>query len=246
MAVAHPDSALAEVWANAVLLGHRFLARDPRLPVWQTALAGVPALLAVLTPAWRWTRLAVTVAHEGAHALVAVCVGRRLTAIRLHGDSSGETLTLGTRSRVPLALVAVAGYAGPGLVGLGAAAVLSRGYVTAVLWAALALLGGMLAYSRSLVAVAVVGTLGAAVAVTSAVGSIQAQALVATTATWFLLVAAPRPVLELHRQRRRRRTPGSDADALARLTLVPAPVWMLVWLAATGWSLVTAGRWLLA
>lgn len=240
-----PVDTAAAAWAHAVLLEHRFLARDPRLPLWETAAAAVPALVAVFSPVWRWMRLAVTVAHEGAHALVAVCLGRRLSAIRLHSDTSGETLTLGSRSRVPLALVSVAGYAGPALLGVGAAAAVTRGYVTAVLWGALALLGAVLAYSRSLVAVAVVVVLGAAIAGTSVLAGTHAQAVAATAAAWFLLVAAPRPVLELHRQRRRRRTPGSDADALARLTYVPAPVWLLVWLAVTLWSLVTGGSWLL-
>ncbi len=236
--------ASATVCLHSVALS-RLLAPGVRPTAWETVAAAVPALLAVLTPLWRWTRLAVTVAHEGAHALVAVCVGRHLTGIRLHSDTSGETLTLGTRSRVPLALVAVAGYAGPALLGLVAAAALSRGYVTAVLWGAFVLLAAMLVYARNLTAVLVIVVLGGALAATSALTGTGVQILAATAATWFLLMAAPRPVVELHRQRRRVRTPGSDADTLARLTLVPAPVWLLVWLAADVWALGTAGRWLL-
>ncbi len=243
--MAHPWMARAAVCEH-VLLGQQLLARAARLPAWQSAAAAVPALLAVVTPAWRYSRLVVTVAHEGAHALVAVCVGRRLSAVRLHGDTSGETLTVGTRSRLPLALVALAGYAGPALVGLAAAAALARGFVTAVLWGAVVLLAALLFYARSLVAVAVVVGLGVAVAAASALPGAHVHVLVATAATWFLLLAAPRPVLELHERRRRARTPGSDADVLARLTLVPASAWLLGWFVADVWMLVTAARWLLA
>ena len=46
----------------------------------------------------------------------------------------------------------------------------------------------------------------------------EGQAAFAALATWFLLLAAPRTVLELQAARRRRRAPDSDADQLARLT----------------------------
>jgi Peptidase M50B-like len=57
----------------------------------------------------------------------------------------------------------------------------------------------------------------------------RGQSVLAYLVTWFLLMAAPRPVLELAAQRRRRGvrgTPDSDADQLARLTGVPAAVWI--------------------
>src|SRR3546814_12019228 len=44
---------------------------------------------------------------------------------------------------------------------------------------------------------------------------------VAEVVTWQLLLAAPTPVLELARTSRRQRR-GSDADPLARLTVLPA------------------------
>ena len=46
----------------------------------------------------------------------------------------------------------------------------------------------------------------------------QAQSAFAYTVTWFLLLAAPRPVLELQALRWRRGARSSDADQLARLT----------------------------
>jgi hypothetical protein len=73
------------------------------------------------------------------------------------------------------------------------------------------------------------------------------QAGFAYAVTWFLLLAAVRPVGELWRERRRRRGQGrTDADQLARLTRVPAGVWVgffglgtLAALAAGGWVLLS-------
>ncbi len=67
---------------------------DLSLAVVLAALAA--AALLVLSPAlWRPCRHAVTIAHEGAHGLVALAAGRRLSGIRLHSDTSGLTVSAG-------------------------------------------------------------------------------------------------------------------------------------------------------
>jgi hypothetical protein len=63
--------------------------------------------------------------------------------------------------------------------------------------------------------------------------------------TWFALLAAPRPVLELQAERRRRGSTTSDADQLARLTRVPALAWVGIFLLATVGALVLGASWLL-
>jgi hypothetical protein len=68
---------------------------------------------------------------------------------------------------------------------------------------------------------------------------------VAATATWFLLLAAPRAVVELQAVRRRRGSPDSDADQLARLTRVPALLWVGVFLLVDVGALLLGGSWLL-
>jgi hypothetical protein len=68
----------------------------------------------------------------------------------------------------------------------------------------------------------------------------------AAVATWFLLLAAPRTVLELHTARSRRRVPDSDADQLARLTPLPALFWVAVFLVVDVGALALGARWLLA
>ena len=63
--------------------------------------------------------------------------------------------------------------------------------------------------------------------------------------TWFLLLAAPKAVLELLRARRRRAAPDSDVDQLARLTRVPAVLWVGVFLLVDVGALLLGGWWLL-
>jgi hypothetical protein len=69
--------------------------------------------------------------------------------------------------------------------------------------------------------------------------------MVAWTGTWFLLLAAPRPVLELQSLRRRGQARTSDADQLARLTRVPGLVWVVVFLGVTVGCLLLGASWLL-
>jgi hypothetical protein len=72
------------------------------------------------------------------------------------------------------------------------------------------------------------------------------QSVAAYAGTWFLLLAAPKTVLELQSQRRRGRAPTSDADALARLTRVPGLVWVGFFLLVDIAALVLGGRWIMA
>jgi hypothetical protein len=72
------------------------------------------------------------------------------------------------------------------------------------------------------------------------------QSLVAYAGTWFLLLAAPKTVLELQHQRRRGKARTSDADMLARLTRLPGIVWVGFFLVVDVAALLLGGRWILA
>ncbi len=52
--------------------------------------------------------------------------------------------------------------------------------------------------------------------------------------TWLLLLSGPRSVLVMHRARRRG-VSGSDADMLAEVTHLPAPLWVLAFGAFSLW-----------
>ncbi|WP_104523889.1 M50 family metallopeptidase [Blastococcus atacamensis] len=209
------------------------------------ATAAVAAVL-VLSPAlWRPARNVVTIAHEGAHGLVALAAGRRLAGIRLHSDTSGLTVSAGRPTGLGMVLTCAAGYTGPALFGLGAAALLGAGHAVGLLWALLGLLALLLVQIRNWYGMwSVLVTGGILFAATWWLPP-DGQAAFAALATWFLLLAAPRAVLELQAARRRRSASDSDADQLARLTPFPALFWVAFFLLVDVGALVLGARWLL-
>jgi len=199
-----------------------------------------------LRPAWSSTRHVITVVHEGAHGVVAALAGRRLSGIRLHSDSSGVTVSRGRASGPGMIATAAAGYVGPALLGLGAATLVSTGYAVAMLWALVVGLALLLVQIRNFFGLWVVLVCGVLVVAVTGWLDVAAQVAVAHVLAWFLLIAAPRPVLELVALRRRGGARSSDADQLGRLTPVPAPVWVVIFLAVAAASLLAGGALLLA
>ena len=203
-----------------------------------TALAA--ALVVVVPAGWRLARHLVTLVHEAGHATAALLTGRRLAGIRLHSDTSGLTTSVGRPRGPGMVLTALAGYVAPGLLGLGAAWMAAQGWAVATLWCLLLVVAAMGLQIRNLFGLwSVVVTAALLLAVTWW-SPPWWQTAVAYAVTWFLLLAAPRPVLELQRTRRRgART--SDADVLGRLTRVPGLVWVGVFLAVTTTTAVVGG-----
>ena len=196
--------------------------------------AGVVAAGLVLVPAiWHRSRHLVTIAHEGSHGIAALLSGRRLDGIRLHSDTSGLTVSRGRRSGPGMIVTAAAGYVGPALIGLACAVLLSHGHAVGLLWALLVLLGLLLLQIRNWFGLLVVVVTGLAVFAVSWWLPERTQSAFAYLVTWFLLLAAPRPVVELQRLRRRGQARDSDADQLGRLTRLPGLLWVIVFLAAT-------------
>jgi hypothetical protein len=192
--------------------------------VWITAALALA--IVVLPTTWKIARNVVTIAHEGGHALAALLTGRRLTGIRLHSDTSGVTVSRGKPRGPGMVLTAAAGYPTPALLGLAAAGLLAFDRLTALLWILIALLAGMLIMIRNLYGVLTVVVTGAILFGVSWFAPPWAQSVFAYFAAWLLLFAGLRPVIELQRLRRQGRAPDSDADQLARLTGVPALVWV--------------------
>lgn len=231
---------VSEVWQNV-------LSAQPAPPTLVVIGTGVLALAAVLvrTP-WRLARNAITIAHEGGHGLFALLTGRRLDGIRLHSDTSGLTLSAG-RARGPgMVLTGAAGYLTPALLGLGSAAVLLAGRISALLWLYVLLLLALLVMTRNVYGwVLMLGTGGLFFAVPWFTPP-PVQAGFAYLVTWFLLLAAPKPVFELHRQRRRGRARDSDADQLARITPIGGGGWVALFALGTLGALLLGGGWLIA
>ena len=220
---------------------HAMAATQPVPPQWLAVTSGLAGLLVVWnTGTWRLTRTVITIAHEGGHAVVSLLCGRRLDGIRLHADSSGTTYTRGRRDGLGVVLTAAAGYVTPPLLGAGSAGLLTTRHITAMLWLAVLLLALTLLVIRNAFGVLAVLAAGGAVLAVIALAGPVTQAAFGYVCCWFLLLGGVRPVLELSRSR----NPASDASRLARVTGVPAGVWV----AAFGLVAVAAaalGAWLL-
>lgn len=202
---------------------------QPGPPPLLIALTGLLALGAVLSRgSWRLARNAITIAHEGGHALLAVLTGRRLQGIRLHSDTSGLTLSAGRPTGGGMVLTLVAGYIAPSLLGLGGAWLLSTGRIRLLLWLIVALLLAMLIMMRNWFGILSVVGIGGVVFAVSWYATAQVQAAFAYVAVWFLLLGGVKPITELQRLRRRGLLPNSDADQLAAITRLGALVWVVL------------------
>lgn len=212
---------------------------------WLVIATGTAALVIVMIDGlWRRARNVVTIVHEGGHAMAALLTGRRLTGIRLHSDTSGLTVSVGKPHGPGMVLTAAAGYVTPSLVGLVGVGLLAFDQVTIMLWAATVVLAGMLIMVRNLYGVVSLVVTGAAVVTVSQLASPDVQAAFGYGMVWFLLLGGVRPVGELWRQRRRQPGARTDADHLARLTHLPAAVWVGLFGAVTLGALA-AGSWFL-
>ncbi len=209
------------------------------------AVAAVGLALVVYRGTWGPLRNVVTIAHEGGHAVVALLGGRRLNGIRLHSDTSGLTVSTGRATGPGMVFTLLAGYPTVSVLGLGGAWMVSASRTTTMLWITLGLLAAMLLALRNTFGVLLVVVTGAAAFALAWFAAPVVQALSCELLSWFLLFGGVRPLDELRRKRSRGRAPDSDADQLARLTRVPAPVWLLVWLVLGIAALVLGGSWLL-
>lgn len=194
----------------------------------------------MLPPAWSVTRHLVTLVHEAGHASVAVLTGRRLNGIRLHTDTSGLTVSSGRPRGPGMIATAAAGYPAPAALGLVSMVLVENDLTPWALYTGLVTMALMLAFIRNWFGLLVVVVVAAAVALLIWRAPIDVQDFAALTFAWFLLAAAPRACVDLWSHRRRTRTRTSDADVLARLTVLPAAVWNLVFIALTGAALAAA------
>lgn len=210
--------------------------------MWWTILAA--AATVTVPPAWKLTRHAVTIAHEGGHGLVATLSGRRLTGIRLHSDTSGLTVSRGRPTGPGMVFTLLAGYTAPALLGLGAAALFGLGYGVGMLWALLAALAVLLVQIRNWFGLWSVAVTGAVIFGVTWFGSDPVQSVFALFLAAFLILGAIRAAVELQVTRSRRRASGSDADQLARLTHLPGLVWVGVFIAVNLACLICAAQFL--
>lgn len=208
-------------------------AAQPALPTTVVAVClSVAAAAVVVTPVWRVARNAITTVHEAGHGFVATLSGRRLAGIRLHSDTSGVTVSVGKPRGPGMVATLLSGYPAPAVLGLAAAGLVGIGHGVAFLWLLLVILVLVLVQIRNWYGLLVVLVSGGAVVAVTLLLDPAWQSAVATTVAGFLGFGALRASVELQGARRRegagRGRGSSDADQLARLTHLPAILWVAV------------------
>jgi hypothetical protein len=207
--------------------------------------AAALSLVLSLAP-WGWIplypfRLATTWIHECGHAIATVLLGGSVRSITIASDGSGLTHSLIPGSRIVQGLVSSAGYLGSSVVGCLLLAATRRAewerriiwgvgafmLLTAVVWIRnLFGFAAVLAWGGGLVALGRKGSEDASRFVLSLLAIQVALNAVFDIRVLFLGVAGP-----------------SDADAMARLFLLPSWVWAGVWmilsLGMLGWTVST-------
>ncbi|WP_219463191.1 M50 family metallopeptidase [Nonomuraea rhizosphaerae] len=221
-----------KLWAHLIEV-------QPAPDPWVVLVSALAALAIVsFRVSWQVSRGLITIAHEGGHALMALVTRRKLEGIRLHSDTSGVTLTRGRPNGPGMVLTALAGYLAPSLLGLAAAWLTEQGRITLLMWTVLLFLVCMLLLIRNLYGALILLATGGAVFALSMYAPESAQQVVALVAVWFLLFGGVRPIIELQRKRRRRQARDSDADQLARLTILPGGFYVFFFLVVAGASVV--------
>ena len=204
---------------------------------WTTAV--VAAVLAL--PLWPFSMHAITLAHEGGHALIGMLFGGKFgkQKVHLHADGGGFTnIEVSWPARIPMLL---AGYLSPSAVGYGGAQLLVHDFdPKSVLVLSLVFAVFVLVLTRNpfglLVSVATIALLW--VSVTRAEPG--AQRAIAYIWVWFLLMGGARKIPDLYYGMLRQKG-ESDAEQLQQATLIGDVVWLFVfWLGAMA-ALVHAG-----
>jgi hypothetical protein len=191
-----------------------------------TAVVMIPLLWA---PVEHFT----TMTHEGAHALLAVILGLTVAEIILDRHAGGKTSFAGEGLKA--LLVALIGYLGPSLFGLGAAKIISLGDPVTVLWLVVLLL---------VLVLFLIGRSFGLFSVPIAIGLFYlilrythtgTEVVAAYAVAWLLLLAGLRHAIGDGIR-------AADATVLRKQTHLPRILWAALWLIGTGAALLVGGK----
>jgi len=209
------------------------------LPGSEAALVGLAAFAVVIIPfLWPLVEHFQAMAHEGAHALVGSVMGFGIKGVTLSGETRGETEYLRAPDTGPRrTLTRFVGYLGPSGFGLCAAKLIESGYVVAVLWIAIVLLGVLLLLIRKSFAIISVPAVIVLLALVIRHAHDGLEEVIVYGMTWLLLLSGVRVAVD-------HGAGAGDARNLSRTTHIPRQIWALLWLAGTLLAVAVGGKWL--
>jgi hypothetical protein len=183
--------------------------------------SGVIALILAGT-LWWLIGHAITISHEGGHALAAVLFGGKVNSVRVRRDRTGRT----SADLLPLTGVffTMAGYMAPSAFGLFASLLIALGQFLAVLWVTLVLLALILTVASTWFTRFAVTVTGLVVVLALHSHSTNLVLWTACIWAWILLIGGLVHVI-LHNGI------GADHHALKRATWIPVWVWSLLFTA---------------
>ena len=199
-----------------------------KLPAPAAVAVGVAALILVVMPGfWELVLQINVMAHEGAHAVVGSCQGRRVGGVRLESSGEGRT-DLGPD---PPLTAGVVGYLGPSGFGLAAAGFIAHGLIVHALWIGVVLLAILLLSVRNLFGITVVIVTGFLLVCILRSRNAGVEAVVLYGLSWVLLLSGVRVVLNDGIE-------AGDAVILRDRTGFPRSLWYLLWLVGSVAALV--------
>lgn len=190
----------------------------------------VAAFVALLLTAFtgQWAGSLVTITHETGHVLVALASGRDVSGFTVtEGDADGGLTVFQGGWGVSRIFIALAGYLTSPLLGLAGANLVLAGKAWSVLWVAVIILGASFLNARGFFTNLLVVGYGALIGWVAVTGSPDLQAIVAVLLVWWLLLGEIRGLAKLGFGG------GGDTGSLARMTWIPAILWLaLFWFVA--------------
>jgi len=220
------------------------LARTTPVEISPTLLIVIVAAAAVLSipqPIWKWFGLFTTLVHELGHAIGAILTGRFVHGMKIRMNHSGEAVSSG-RGKLGSAISGSLGYPAPAIVGAVQLWCVTQGYTAIALFIGGAILVLTLLVIRNLFGFLVVAVSAAASAALWLLATPEQQSYVLLALAIALLVGSVRglaTVVGVH-TRRREQLSTSDAYLLFKRTGIPSIVWLLLFSALIGASVVWA------
>jgi peptidase M50B-like protein len=204
----------------------------------EATVIGVGALIAVtLDLTWALAVYGQLMAHEGAHGVIGSVFFLRVTGITLKEDENGPSGLTGVTTAPGLrgCLFYFIGYLGSSMFGLGAAKLIQAGYIVAVVWVTLFLLGVLLLWVINLWGRFTVLLIGGLVFAVGHYTPMSDQVIAAYAIAWLLLLSGVRLAFE-------HGAGAKDAMILRDRTAIPRAIWALVWITGTLGAVVIGGR----